>query len=118
MVSSPTDYTLDGRSTKEKRIQFDPWGQSYADVKAVIAATDAVLDGFQGTLSEGTVVLGSFRSEEIDLTDQYSRAFRTMIEYHFHSHDSQGQAHRPCAGRIPLCARLPRPLQIGRLKSL
>lgn len=82
-VSATSEYALDGSSERTKRLQFDVWGRNYADCKAVAAALDAVLDGFSGPLPDGTVILGAFRGVELDLSEQYSRTYRTMIEYTF-----------------------------------
>ena len=84
VVSSFSDYSTDGSAEITKRIQFDGWGNAYADCKAIQAALHQLLDAFKGTLSEGTVVLGTFRGVEIDFFEQYSRVYRTMTEYVFH----------------------------------
>ena len=84
-VSASSDYALEGSSERWKRLQFDAWGQAYADCKNVMAALDAALDGLTGALPDGTVVLGAFRGGvELDLSEPYSRTFRTMVEYTFH----------------------------------
>ena len=83
-VSAASEYALPGSSERWKRLQFDAWAQSYADCKNVVAALDAALDGFTGALPDGTVVFGAFRGVELDLSEQYSRTFRTLVEYTFH----------------------------------
>ena len=84
VVSAASEYALPGSSERWKRLQFDAWGQAYADCKNVVDALDAALDGLTGALPDGTVVLGAFRGVELDLSEQYSRTFRTMVEYTFH----------------------------------
>lgn len=83
-VSASSEYSLSGTSERWKRLQFDVWGQTYSSVKAVVSALDDVLDGFSGPLSDGTVIVGAFRGVELDLSEPYSRTYRTMVEYTFH----------------------------------
>lgn len=84
VVSASSEYNLGATAERWKRIQFDAYGQAYSDCKAIVAALDTVLDGYTGTLPDGTQILGSFRVVELDLMLQYSRVFRTMVEYTFH----------------------------------
>lgn len=83
-VSGSDQYTLDNKSWQQKRIQFDAWGNTYADCKAVTLALRNLLSGFNGALSDGTRVLGTFRENEIDNWEFDGRAFRITVEYRFH----------------------------------
>ncbi len=84
VVSGSSDYSVDGTYETWKRIQFDAWGSAYADVKTIQKALHAVLDGFSGTLSDGTTVLGAFRGVELDEFEVDSRTYRALTEYSFH----------------------------------
>jgi hypothetical protein len=81
VVSSKPDYALDGSQCGYKRLQFDVWSDSYAECKAVLNALRNALDGYRGTLSEGTRVLCAFRGMEIDNFENNSRAYRSLTEY-------------------------------------
>ena len=75
---------MDGSAETVKRIQFDAWGTTYADVKNIQQALHNLLDGFSGVLSDGTAVRGTFRGVELDEFENDSLTYRTLTEYSFH----------------------------------
>ena len=88
VISATAEYTLGSAVEVTKRVQFDAWSQAYADTKFVQTALHNLLDGFNGSLPDGTVVKGAFRDVEIDFFEQYSRTYRAVSEYVFHYFES------------------------------
>ena len=84
VVSGSSDYSVDGSSAVWKRIQFDAWGNQYADVKGIQRALQAVIDSYSGALPDGTFLLGTFRGVELDEFESDARIYRTITEYSFH----------------------------------
>ena len=84
VVSGMSDYALDGALEVSKRIQFDAWGETYGQVKAVQAAVHDVLSALRGPLPDGCLLRGAFRSLEIDGFEQQLEAYRSLSEYTFH----------------------------------
>jgi hypothetical protein len=90
VISTVPGYTHSGANPIEKRrVQFDTWSggasnANYADVKNLQAAIRAVLEGFQGTLPDGTLVAGIFVAHAADLYEQDARAYRTTTDYMVH----------------------------------
>lgn len=83
VVSGTATYTLEPKELCQKRIQFDAWSTTYGSAKSVIQALRNALDGYQGTLSDGTRVLSTFRGLDIDFFEDDSRSYRVMQEYIF-----------------------------------
>lgn len=81
-VSAVSGYTFSTETT-EKRMQFDVWATSYASAKTVAKALRALLDGYTGTLTDGTKVLGSFRVLELDEYEPDTRTYRVIADYRF-----------------------------------
>lgn len=84
VVSSSSEYALDGSQENWKRIQIDAWSETYATAKAIQVALHSLFDGFTGVLPDGTTVLGCFRGVEVDQFEQNARAYRALTEYAFH----------------------------------
>jgi len=78
--SSP-NRTLENALQRIKRLQLDFWGETYSDVKCVEAAIAKTLDGFSGTLSDGTRILMCLRDVPVDRFETSSRFYRVMNEY-------------------------------------
>jgi hypothetical protein len=81
VVTSKREYTLSNAVTKQKCIQFDCWGSTYSDSKQVQQALENVLSGYNGTLSDGTKVLGTFLDAEHDDFQSDARDYRAISEY-------------------------------------
>ena len=84
VISTTASYDFQGESTTESRIQFDAWAEDYMNCKTIQKALRAVIDAYDGVLSEGTRVLGAFRSLETDFFEPDSRMYRALSEYTFH----------------------------------
>jgi hypothetical protein len=89
VVSSVSQYTVDGKEFGQKRIQFDCWASFYTDAENLKQALRNVLTAYKGTLSDGTRVLGTFREIEIDFFEANSGVsgnpgvYRRLCEYQF-----------------------------------
>jgi len=82
-VTGSVKPSVDGRAYSEKSIQIDAWGNTYGDIKCVQAALHRILDGYVGTLSDGTRVLSSLRINEFDAYESDARVYRSITEYQF-----------------------------------
>jgi uncharacterized protein DUF3168 len=81
-VASPDpEFTFDARVTNYARIQIDAYGPSYLACKQVLAAVSSILQGYQGTLNDGTRVIWAFQSNQIDRFENDSRVYRAISEY-------------------------------------
>jgi hypothetical protein len=81
-VSNPSDYTLQGAvELSGMRMQVDCYGQTAAQAITLAKAIDRVLSGYLGTLSDGTVVQGCFRTNRLSFFDDNARNYRRMLEY-------------------------------------
>jgi hypothetical protein len=81
-VSNPSDYTLQGAvELSGLRMQVDCYGQTAARAITLAKAIDRVLSGYVGTLPDGTVVQGCFRTNRLSFFDDNARNYRRMLEY-------------------------------------
>lgn len=82
LVSSSVDLNLDRTVVREKRIQFDAFAPTYAVVKQIQTALADILEGYSGTLSDGSTVIDC--SPGVSLDDwEVSRDYRVTAEYVF-----------------------------------
>jgi hypothetical protein len=81
--ASPESVSLDSAATRMKRIQFDCWATTYGECKQIEAALASLLDGYQGTLSDGTKVLLATPGVVIDRWEEDATVYRVMTEYIF-----------------------------------
>ena len=87
IISETPNYLLDGSSPMNQvRLQVDTWSgglqnASYAAAKAVQAAIRAVLEGYRGTLPDGTRVAVIQVAGSRDLYEQDARCYRTSTDY-------------------------------------
>jgi hypothetical protein len=82
VVSDPSDYTLQNAvELGYMRMQVDCYGDTAAQSIILAKAIDRVLSGYLGTLPDGTIVQGCFRTNRIDFFDDSARNYRRMLEY-------------------------------------
>jgi hypothetical protein len=82
VVSDPSDYTLQGAvELSGMRLQVDCYGSTAAQAITLAKAIDRLLSGYQGTLPDGTVVQGCFRTNRLSFFDDNARNYRRMLEY-------------------------------------
>ena len=81
-ASTSTQSVLSGPlSLQTCRVQYDAWSQRYSDVKALFAAIDNVLNGYAGTLPNGTRVVDITLDSSLDLYDSVALAHRVSSDY-------------------------------------
>ena len=81
VTASETEWAMDSTAIQTKRIQFDAWATDYATAKQIEAALSFLLDGYTGTLPDGTQVIGCFGELVIDSWEPNSKVYRVMAEY-------------------------------------
>jgi hypothetical protein len=82
-VTAGSDYTLEGKEDRRKRIQFDCWALASLDNLNVLTALRNVLTAFVGTLNDGTRVLFTTRENEMANFDNDQKSYRSVCEYEF-----------------------------------
>ena len=81
-ISTSTQSVLSGPiNFVTCRMQYDSWGHRYSDVKDVSAALNNVLNGYTGTLPNGTRVLDCVLDTSFDLYDSVALAYRVSSDY-------------------------------------
>lgn len=83
VISKVPMYTLsDGVVMVTARVQFTGWASTYGSAKQLMAAVDAVLDEFTGTLPDGTEVDNAWRANgSRDDFDHASRLYSVSADY-------------------------------------
>lgn len=82
LISTVTQSVFSGPlSMATVRMQYDAWGKSYSDAKAAAAAITACLEGFQGTLPDGTAVDNITLDSSFDLYDSPSLSYRVSSDF-------------------------------------
>jgi len=83
VISKIPTYTLsDGVVLIIARVQFDCWASTYGAAKSLMAALDAALDQYTGTLPDGTEVQNAWRENGArDDHDRDTRLYRVSADY-------------------------------------
>ena len=82
LISTIPEYCCDGPTGFTKsRIQIDTWANDYLDSKNLADAVRQTLDGYTGTLSDGTRVFSIMRDNATDLNDEDSRLMRVQTDW-------------------------------------
>lgn len=81
-ISSVPVYSNDGPTgCVTARIQFDCFAAAYSGAKSVSDAIRQTLDGYTGTLPDGTPVLNCWIDNVTDSYSQDTRLYRTSTDY-------------------------------------
>lgn len=80
-ITGESYFTLARNQWAVKRIQFDAWSTSYMAAKNALMAVQRVLDGFVGTLTDGTRVIFANSTIESDKFEDDGRSYRCLAEY-------------------------------------
>jgi hypothetical protein len=83
LAGGRSDPTFATSGMQRARYQFDAHGKTYASCAAVMAALRTLLDGFVGTLTDGTRVLNCEWIQQIDHYDYEPLQFRISAEFYF-----------------------------------
>lgn len=79
-TSSPTLMTS---GMQKARVQFDCYGETYDDASALRNAVVAALNGYQGTLADGTLLQNAWAlGPGTDFFEDDPRQFRCMVEFY------------------------------------
>ena len=82
VISSIAEYTNDGPAGFARtRIELNAWATTYGSSKAVAQAIRAVLDGYSGTLPDGTHVANAIVVNISDQFDSDARLYRVQTDY-------------------------------------
>lgn len=81
-ASTVRDYDTSGAvSLSTIRLQVDSWSEDYVQVKQLDAAVRACLDGFSGTLPNGTYVDNTTVDSSYDLYESTARLHRVSTDF-------------------------------------
>lgn len=83
VASQRGEYDLEGRRITSRTIQMEGRGQNYYDADSVRDAVLRFLDAYQGTLTDGTRVLGTFIGPAMDFFESSSYTNRAVFEFTF-----------------------------------
>jgi hypothetical protein len=82
-VSSHTLVTFNKTEISTDLIELNCWGNTYHDAAYAQAALHTLLDMYQGTLSEGTVVMYTSSTDNPDDFEKDSLLYRCRTTYSF-----------------------------------
>jgi hypothetical protein len=83
-ISGGGTPTLDGADPLHTaRIQISAFGMTYGDAKSLSRAVRATLEGFAGTLPDGTLVGQTILSSEADAFDDGTFSFHCPTDFEF-----------------------------------
>ena len=75
--------TLSTSGMQRMRMQFDCWGQTYDDAATLRSTLISALNGYQGTLSDGTnLQFAQLIGPGTDFFEDAPRQFRCMCEFY------------------------------------
>jgi hypothetical protein len=81
LISAQPSPTLTTSGMQRFRIQFDCWAETYADAVGLRAALTETLNGFQGTLNDGTALQDAQLEQVVDFFGDDDRFYRCMVEF-------------------------------------
>lgn len=84
LISATPDPTFDTSGFQRWRIQFDCFGEAYADASGLRKALIKTLNGYQGLLSDGTNLQNAEFLQLIDFFNDNARIFRCMVEFYLY----------------------------------
>jgi hypothetical protein len=85
IIGGTSEATFEGSGLQKLRIQFDVFSRkSYDEASGKRDQLRAFLNGYRGTLSDGTVLLNVDLIQVIDFFDYDPRQWRCVIEFYFY----------------------------------
>jgi len=82
IIAVKASPTLTNSGYQRWRLQFDCWGKDYADATNLRAALRLALEGYRGTLSDGTLLQDAQMIQLVDYFEHDSLHWRSMIEFY------------------------------------
>ena len=74
--------SMDGvNALQMKRMQIDCYGQNAPQAKALAQAVHNLLDGYKGTLSEGTQIQSCLPNNDVDEFDYDPQMYRVICDF-------------------------------------
>ncbi|SEB40701.1 DUF3168 domain-containing protein [Terriglobus roseus] len=81
-VSTVTSPTLNGfTDLVQVRLQIDTWATTYADARRAAQAIQNAIEGFLGTLPDGTAVAAATLLSQMDTYESVARYYRVTTDY-------------------------------------
>ncbi len=82
VVSTTPLTSMDGvNALQTKRFQIDCWGKNVVQAKSLAKAVHFLLDGFRGTLSEGSVITSCLPNQDVDMWEYDVQAFKVVCDF-------------------------------------
>jgi hypothetical protein len=81
LISDTSSPTLTSTGQQQKRVQIDCWSKTYLEAKQLQTAVRAVLDGFAGALSDGTLIQNCQHDNAVDFFEDSALVHRAMSDY-------------------------------------
>jgi hypothetical protein len=83
IVASRSEPTFSGSGAQKLRVQFDAYSSdTYDNAAAARDALRSLLNGYSGTLSDGTFLQAAELIQQIDFYENDARQFRCMSEFY------------------------------------
>jgi hypothetical protein len=80
LISAKPSPTLSTSGFQRWRVEFDCFGQTYASAVAVRSAIRSTLEGYRGTLTDGTLLQDAQFVQLGDFYEDGARVYRCMLE--------------------------------------
>jgi hypothetical protein len=84
LVAGSGQPTFETSGMQRRRYQFDVMASSYPQADLIRAMLIKFLNGYQGILTDGTVLQNVDYANSIDFYDSNPRQFRCMAEFYFY----------------------------------
>jgi hypothetical protein len=82
VVATSPLASMDGvNALQMKRMQIDCYGNNAVEAKTLCKAVHNLLDGYRGTLSEGTVIQSSLPNQDVDSFDFDLSVYRISLDF-------------------------------------
>jgi len=82
IVGGSSEPTFQTSGMQKLRVQFDHYGNTYSDANGLREATRVLLNGYSGTLSDGTVLQKADLIQSVDYFENDARQYRCMSEFY------------------------------------
>lgn len=83
-VGGSQNATFTTRGMQRRRVEFYCFGNSALDADTLAAALVTALNGYAGTLSDGTILQNCDFIQEMDAYDYEALVFRRIVEFYFY----------------------------------
>lgn len=84
IIGGTSEPTFETSGMQKLRVQFDHYGNTYAAANQLREATRTLLNGYQGTLSDDTVLQNANLIQSVDFFENDARQYRCMSEFYLY----------------------------------